>query len=75
MTTASQGLKLQRGHKFRHTKYALSPLLTTETLQKFMELSPLAFRQTVLGSLDLSPGVFNLGCIDLFLPVSYDSDG
>lgn len=50
------------------------PLLTTEALQKFLGFSPLAFRQTILGGLDLSPGICNLGCIDLFLPVSYDSD-
>ena len=38
-----------------------SPLLTPETLQKFIELSPLAFRQTALGGSDLSPGICNLG--------------
>lgn len=31
--------------------------------------------QTILGGLDFSPGICNLGCIDLFLPASYNADG
>lgn len=81
MSHVSHGFKLQQGHKFRYTKHVLctkKPLAHyTDSSEYHCDSSPGFQKDKVptLRGLDLSPGICNLGHADLFLPVSYDSEG